>query len=175
MAQLPCWTIQDGFLSLAPGTANHAETVQGVHPEAAMPVATAGGPIVSLNAARVLVVEDDDDERRLVEDLLISEGFDVITAAIGAEALRMMKRMTPDLMVLDLLLPWVNGVEVLSTMRQNPLLTRVPVLVTTGSSTQEGDIAAFAPLVVLRKPLETESVIKTIHALLENNAQSHPA
>jgi DNA-binding response OmpR family regulator len=83
--------------------------------------------------------------------------------------------MTPDLMVLDLLLPWVNGVEVLSTMRQNPLLTRVPVLVTTGSSTQEGDIAAFAPLVVLRKPLETESVVKTIHALLENNAQSHPA
>jgi len=140
-----------------------------------MPLPTAGDPLMSLNATCVLVVEDDDEQRKLVEDLLISEGFDVVTAANGAEALRMLKTMTPDLMVLDLLLPWVNGIEVLSTMRESPLLTRIPVLVTTGSSTQEGDIAAFAPLVVLRKPLETEALVKAVHTLLENDAQSNPA
>lgn len=149
--------------------------VHDVQREAAMPLASAGGPIVSLNAAQVLVVEDHDEARKLVEDLLNSEGFDVVTAANGAEALRMLKTMTPDLIVLDLLLPWVNGVEVLSTMRQTPVLTRVPVLVTTGSSTQEGDLAGFGPLVVLRKPLDTDAVVKTVHALLEKNAQSNMA
>ena len=128
---------------------------------------------MSLNALRVFVVEDDDDARKLVEDLLISEGFEVVTAANGAEALRLLKTMTPDLIVLDLLLPWVNGVEVLSTLRQSPLLTRVPVLVTTGSSTQEADLAPFAPLVVLRKPLETEAVVKAVHTLLGKSAESN--
>lgn len=140
-----------------------------------MALASAGGPVVSVNAACVLVVEDDDEARKLVEDLLISEGFDVITAVNGAEALRMLKTMTPDLLVLDLLLPWVNGVEVLSTMRESPVLTRVPVLVTTGSSTQEADLAPFAPLLILRKPLETESVVNAVHTLLEKSAQSNTA
>ena len=140
-----------------------------------MALASAGGPVVSVNAACVLVVEDDDEARKLVEDLLISEGFDVITAANGAEALRMLKTMTPDLLVLDLLLPWVNGVEVLSTMRETPVLTRVPVLVTTGSSTQEADLAPFAPVLILRKPLETESVVNAVRTLLEKSAQSNTA
>lgn len=130
---------------------------------------------MSLNAMRVLVVEDHDEARKLVEDLLISEGFDVLTAANGAEALRMLKAITPDLIVLDLLLPWVNGIEVLTTMRQTPVLTRVPVLITTGSPTQEADLARFGPLAVLRKPLDADAVVKTAHALLEKSAQSNTA
>jgi DNA-binding response OmpR family regulator len=70
-------------------------------------------------APMVLVVEDDDDCRRLIELALVFDGYRVVGAANGADALRVMNTTRPALVVLDLVLPWVNGIEVLSTMRDN--------------------------------------------------------
>ena len=110
----------------------------------------------------VLIVEDDDALRRLLEHVLVFEGFNVLTAAHGAEALRALDNVVPALVVLDLVMPWVNGIEVLATMRQVPRLKNVPVLVVTGSQTTERDLSAFRPLMIMRKPLNIEAVAPTI-------------
>ena len=102
----------------------------------------------------------------MLEDLLVSAAFDVQTASNGAEALRYLRDNVPDLIVLDLMLPWVNGVEVLATIRQQPDLARVPVLVTTATTTTERDLHTFHPLTVMRKPLDLDAIVPAIQRLL---------
>ena len=60
-------------------------------------------------------MEDDPEVRQLVERVLIEEGFYVRCASDGAEALQLINEASPDIIVLDLMLPWVNGIEVLAT------------------------------------------------------------
>ncbi len=127
---------------------------------------------VSTHLETVLIVEDDDGLRRLLEHVLVFEGFKVLTAAHGAEALRALDHTVPALVVLDLVMPWVNGIEVLATMRQVPRLRNVPVLVVTGSQTTERDLAAYRPLLIMRKPLNIDAVAPTILQLLAQFASS---
>jgi len=119
----------------------------------------------------VLIVEDDDELRRLLEHVLVFEGFKVLTAAHGAEALQRLNTIVPSLVVLDLVMPWVNGIEVLSTMRETARLRTVPVLVVTGTPTTERDLASYRPLVVMRKPLNVEAIAPTILQLLAKSSR----
>ena len=114
-----------------------------------------------------LVGEDQDDARSAVADLLTLAGFEVRTAAHGADALRSIESHgMPHVIVLDLMLPWVNGVEVLATLRAHPAGRRVPVLVTTASGTTEFDLRAYRPLRLLRKPINYTQLVPTLQALL---------
>jgi DNA-binding response OmpR family regulator len=121
---------------------------------------------VNQTITSALVVEDDRDGRQTLADFQTIEGFEVRTAAHGAEALRMIDRAVPDVIVLDLLLPWVNGVEVLATLRERRDFSRIPVLVTTGTATSEFDLRAYRPVKVMRKPLNFDALVPTIRALL---------
>src|SRR5437868_15297586 len=114
----------------------------------------------------VLVVEDDVALRRLIEESLFFDGFHVISVAHGAEALRVLNCVTPRLVVLDLVLPWVNGVEVLATMRAVPRWRSVPVVVVTGSATTEHDLRSFPPLTLLRTPIQLDALTATVQQLL---------
>lgn len=116
--------------------------------------------------AHVLVVEDHDDSRRMLEDLLVAAGYEVHTASNGAEALRQLRDSPPDAIVLDLMLPWVNGVEVLATIREQPDLARLPVLVTTATSTSLSDLRAFQPILVMRKPIMLDTIVPALEDLM---------
>jgi len=121
-------------------------------------------------AETVLVVEDDEALRRLIEQVLVFDGFKVLSAGHGAEALRLLNSVTPALVVLDLVLPWVNGLEVLATMRATPRLRNVPVLVVTGTLTTEWDVHAYHPLTILHKPVNVEALTPTIQQLLTQSS-----
>lgn len=127
--------------------------------------------IVSLTRKSILVVEDDESLRNMIESLFLMEGFDVRSASDGTQALRLVSEYTPDLIVLDLMLPWVNGIEVLATVRQNPHLVNTPVLVTTGTATGAFDLRSFAPLHVMHKPLDVEAIVPVVRKLLEQSGQ----
>ena len=118
----------------------------------------------------VLVVEDDEALRRLIEQALMFDGFRVLTASNGAEALRLLNQTTPALIVLDLVMPWVNGIEVLSTMRAIPRLHALPVVVVTGSATTSRDLETYGPLTILRKPLNVDALAPTVQLLLSRYA-----
>lgn len=115
---------------------------------------------------RILVVEDHDDTRRMFQDVLVQAGFEVYTATHGAEALRFLRTEVADAIILDLMLPWINGIEVLATLREDPRLAQIPVVVTTATATSDMDLRAYRPLVVMRKPFNLEALAPTVEQLL---------
>jgi DNA-binding response OmpR family regulator len=121
---------------------------------------------VTTPEATILVVEDDDAMRRLIELALVFDGFRVASATNGAEALGCLNRTTPALVVLDLVLPWVNGLEVLATMRETVRLQMVPVLVVTGTPVTDRDIGDRGPHKILRKPFNVEALAPAVQELL---------
>jgi DNA-binding response OmpR family regulator len=81
---------------------------------------------------RILVVEDDPNVRGLLQTLLNSEGYDVVTASDGLAGLVKLSTAKPALMLLDLMMPDLGGVRVLEELRADPALADVPVIVVTG-------------------------------------------
>jgi CheY-like chemotaxis protein len=93
---------------------------------------------------RVLIVDDDLQTRELLADTLMNEGHAPLTARLAAEAMRILATSRVDAVVLDLLLPGRNGFEVLSDIRADPKLSRLPVLVLTVKDLTERERQALA-------------------------------
>ena len=85
-----------------------------------------------MSATRVLVVEDDPSVRGLLQTLLSAEGYDVTTASDGLAGLVKAASVHPALMLLDLMMPDLGGVRVLEEVREDPELSKTPVIVVTG-------------------------------------------
>lgn len=85
---------------------------------------------------KVLIVEDDRFLRRACEASLRRRGFDVITAADGEEALRLVRAEPPALLLLDMLMPKLSGIELLRALRADPATRDVRVLILSNSSRQ---------------------------------------
>ena len=85
---------------------------------------------------RILVVDDEPDAVELVEFNLKQAGFDVVTAADGAEALRKARSAQPALVILDVMLPEVNGLEVCKLLRRDPATSGVPILMLTAKAAE---------------------------------------
>ena len=92
---------------------------------------------------RILVVDDEPDILELTRFALSQEGFDVETATTGDEALAQLRRTRPDLVVLDLMLPDRPGTEVCRTMRGNPELADIPVIMLTARTDEVDRIVGF--------------------------------
>jgi CheY-like chemotaxis protein len=92
---------------------------------------------MTASAARVLVVEDDRFLRRACEASLRQRGLDVITAADGEEGLSLAQSEHPALVLLDLLMPKMSGLEVLRAMKADDKMREIPVLVLSNSSRQQ--------------------------------------
>jgi DNA-binding response OmpR family regulator len=88
--------------------------------------------------ARILVVDDEPDTVELIAFNLKSAGYDVLSASDGAEALRKARSTEPDLVILDIMLPEVDGLEVCKRLRADPLTTKIPILMLTAKA-NEGD------------------------------------
>ena len=108
---------------------------------------------------KVLLVEDDDSTRRMFEYALTSAGFTVHTAGNGAEALTHLQRGKFDLVVLDLVLPWITGLGVLNSMRQDDATAQLPVIVVTGAVLTREDVEQLRGAILLRKPVHVEELV----------------
>jgi len=92
---------------------------------------------------RVLIVDDDPDIVRLVRYNLTHSGFDVQTATTGREALDLVQKHPPDLVVLDVMLPDVDGLEVCRTLRQQSYSRRIPILMLTARGEEIDRVVGF--------------------------------
>jgi len=102
---------------------------------------------------KVLLVEDDRFLRRACEKSLRQQGFDVTTAADGAEGLDAVRRDMPDVVLLDLLMPKVSGIEVLRALKADQSTRDLPVIVLSNSSRAEDreEVAALGVVSYLVK------------------------
>ncbi len=88
---------------------------------------------------RILVADDDRFLRKAVETMLVREGYTVVTAADGEEALRAARTEKPDLILLDLIMPKMRGFEVLKALKADPQIGLMPVIVLSNLG-QEQDV-----------------------------------
>ena len=80
---------------------------------------------------RILVVEDQEDNRRILRDLLTNAGYDIIEAENGEEALAVAARERPDLILMDIQLPLLDGYEVTRRIKGDPALRAIPIIAIT--------------------------------------------
>ncbi len=116
---------------------------------------------------RVVLVDDAADVRMLLQLLLELEGFVVTATADGPAGLAAVRAARPDVVLLDVQLPGMDGTEVLRALRADPPTAQLPVVLLTGSPEQ--DTAALLGLgatAVLRKPFDPDAVGAQLVALL---------
>src|SRR6202000_1933394 len=85
-------------------------------------------------SARVLVVDDIEVNVRLLEAKLLSEYYDVLTASSGPHALEIAKRESPDIVLLDVMMPGMDGLEVCERLKSDPATRHIPVVMVTALS-----------------------------------------
>jgi CheY-like chemotaxis protein len=125
-------------------------------------------------ARKILVVEDSFETRDSFTVLLELDGYDVIVANDGDEALAKALREVPDLVVTDVRMPHVNGIEMVRQLRKDPAFgSRVPILVVTGYAADyvEEAIAAGANH-VLGKPVNPDELLALVASLLSKNHEA---
>jgi CheY-like chemotaxis protein len=117
---------------------------------------------------KVLIVDDNDTNLLLVSKILQLEGYQTFTTSSGSEAIRMMAEIRPDLAILDVMMPRMNGYELCQRFRQAPLSSKIPIVMLTAmSSASERELALAAGANdVWSKPFDLDVLRQRIHKLL---------
>jgi two-component system cell cycle response regulator DivK len=92
---------------------------------------------------RVLVVEDQEDNRRIVRDLLTSVGYEIVEAVTGEEGVSKAETQAPDLILMDIQLPGIDGYEATRRIKANAALRQIPVIAVTSYALSGDDVKAF--------------------------------
>jgi two-component system, cell cycle response regulator DivK len=129
-----------------------------------------------VTARRVLVVEDNPLNLKLIRDVLQISGYDVIEAQSGEEGLRVAQQNPPDLVLMDLQLPGIDGTETLRRLRQGTLGPDVPVVAVTAlAMAEDKEAAARAGFDgYLEKPISVRALPGQIEAFLAGRPSVQP-
>ncbi|HEY6158578.1 MAG TPA: response regulator, partial [Gemmatimonadales bacterium] len=121
-----------------------------------------------LPAVKVLLVDDEDSLRKVMRDLLERDGYDVAEARDGVQALDQIDRVGPDIIVLDLNLPGLDGYGVLSHLRSRPATASIPVIVLTAKGDEDNEVRVFELGAddFLTKPFRARALSARLEAVL---------
>ena len=132
------------------------------------------------NMATVLLVDDSAVIRQGLGLALVQSGFEVLFAADGEQALELARRASPDLILLDLFLPKLNGWEVIKALKKVPLTAKIPVIVVTSLAQSEAklgraDISGFFEKAKLDLIRGSEELIRVVGNTLRTAVRHHAA
>jgi two-component system cell cycle response regulator DivK len=91
----------------------------------------------------ILVIEDQEDNRRIMRDLLASKGYEVIEALTGIDGVTAAETHRPDLILMDIQLPGIDGYEATRRIKANPDLHKIPIIVVTSYALSGDDVKAY--------------------------------
>ena len=121
----------------------------------------------------VLIIEDNEKNMKLVRDVLQVKGYETMEAGTAEDGLAMAAERKPDLVLMDIQLPGMNGIEALGRLRDDPSTASIPVIAVTASVMQqdrkhitEAGFDAYVP-----KPLDLREFLATVKSVLENSRQ----
>jgi signal transduction histidine kinase/CheY-like chemotaxis protein len=147
-------------------------TVEGTGPAKPQPPSepVAKTPELKPQPKTILMIDDDPAERELMSRSLSKSGFNVVAVANGEEGLRLAKRIRPLVITLDVLLPGIDGWEVLRQLKADPELAEIPVIIVTivDSELKRADSAASSYLI---KPVDRDRFVK----LVEKHCEIQPS
>jgi CheY-like chemotaxis protein len=124
---------------------------------------------VKLMSYRILVVDDNDLNLSLIAKILELEGYQVTLARNGTEAIQAVTRAMPDLAILDVMMPDMDGYELCQKLRQPPLNARMPIVMLTAMSSEEEKRQALAAGAndIWSKPFDMDVFRKSVGELLK--------
>jgi len=117
----------------------------------------------------ILIVEDNEKNMKLARDVLQSRGYATLEAVTGEEGVRLVIDKKPDLVLMDIQLPGINGMEALRQVRADPGCARIPVVAFTASvtPTDRSQISAAGFDAFISKPINSKEFLETVKRLLE--------
>ncbi|MDT3395774.1 response regulator [Streptomyces sp. B1866] len=123
-------------------------------------------------SGRVLVVDDNKVIRQLIRVNLELEGFEVVTAADGAECLEIVHQVRPDVITLDLVMPRLNGLHTASRLRSDARTSHVPVAIVSGCTRSEVEVGWVAGVdAFLAKPFDPAELVQLVWRLLRDGTR----
>ncbi len=119
-------------------------------------------------SGRVLVVDDNKVIRQLIRVNLELEGFEVVTAADGAECLEVVHQVRPDVITLDVVMPRLDGLRTAAMLRADPRTRPLPLLIISACTPYEVETGSEVTVdAFLAKPFEPAELVRTVRGLLE--------
>ena len=118
---------------------------------------------------KILVVDDEKDVLFILEKTLTVKGYSVITASNGTNAIALAKSQHPDLIILDVVMPGMDGGEVSAKLQEHPLTRGIPVIFLTGLLTKTEEYEqnhTISSNITFAKPIDTEELLAQIEGLL---------
>ncbi len=122
--------------------------------------------------AKILVVDDDATNRELLQEFLVAEGWEVVTAPDGRQSLEDLARLKPDLVLLDVNMPFMDGFEVCRRVKSNPETRLTPVVLVTALSATEDRVRGIKAGAdgFLSKPVDHSELLAHVRSLLSLKA-----
>jgi two-component system, cell cycle response regulator DivK len=116
----------------------------------------------------VLIVEDNEKNMKLARDVLQAKGYETLEAVTGEEGVKLAKERTPDLVLMDIQLPGINGIEAFRQMRADPKTAKIPVVAVTASvtPTDRSQITAAGFDAFVSKPINLKEFLETVKRLV---------
>lgn len=116
---------------------------------------------------KILVVDDEEDMAMALKVRLRANGYEVVLASDSVEAFTVANRETPDLILLDILLPAEDGFAVAERLKQSAVTHRIPIIFLTGVQGEQEKAFKLGASGYLMKPYQPEELMRTIHNALE--------
>jgi len=124
-------------------------------------------------AKRILVIEDDPGTMRFLSYTLEQEGYEVVAVTDGLEGLKKAQDEHPDLIILDIMLPGLDGYEICNRLRQKPESLTVPVLMVSGRARQDDKNMGLRMGAddYLSKPVDPQTILAKVETLLASTSK----
>ncbi len=120
---------------------------------------------------RVLVIDDDKDCIQLVKDFLESKDYEIITAFEGETGFAKAKTVKPDLIIMDIMMPVMDGITALQKMKEDPLTCDIPVIMLTSKDKDEDVLAGYkhGAEYYITKPFDLKQLILGVNLMLKQD------
>lgn len=120
---------------------------------------------------KILVVDDEKSVCTLIDSALSSAGYEVFTAYSGEKALKKLREISPDLIVLDIMMPKMSGFEVCKKIRKDPLYQKTPILMLTVKDSKDDKTEGFdsGANEYIVKPFNVKALVSRIKIALERS------
>jgi CheY-like chemotaxis protein len=121
-----------------------------------------------MSKAKILVIDDDASSLELMEAMLVPNGYEIITANDGSKAVAIIIEKKPDLILLDIMMPGLDGYSTLTKIKGNKTISKIPVVMLTAMGFQLNKELAlrFGAVGYITKPVDLDELLKTISRLL---------
>ena len=118
---------------------------------------------------RILIADDEPDIITLLVSILKSEDYDVITASDGAEALMAIKTSHPDVVILDIMMPKLDGMQVLQKVREDAEISSIPVIMLTAKASDKDILSGYkyGANYYIPKPFEISDILEGVRMVLK--------